>query len=32
MKLIVLPGFENSAAPLCIGKGPLYIICGKYKG
>lgn len=32
MKLINLPGFEPTAAPICIGKGPQYIICGKYKG
>jgi hypothetical protein len=29
MKLISLPGFEmEKKPPLCLAKGPLYIICG----
>lgn len=31
MKLIFLPGFEAAPKPICISKGPLYIICGHYK-
>jgi hypothetical protein len=32
MKLIFLPGFEATRKPpICIAKGPLYIICGNYK-
>ncbi len=30
MKLILLPGLETRR-PICISKGPLYIICGHYK-
>ena len=32
MKLISLPGFEVTSRkpPICISKGPLYIICGPY--
>jgi hypothetical protein len=32
MKLILLPGLESAPKPpICIAKGPLYIICGHYK-